>query len=272
MSDDRELLATTARVLTWNVWGRFGPWPAREAALIRTLESLRPDVIALQECWVDRDGESQAARLGKALGYHATHGGGTFLQPDWATASGLLSRWPIEQQEHREFPSADPAIWGGSALFARLAGPRGELRMFSVTLDWPVHASAARQASVRHLAAFALEVAGPTFPTVICGDFNAPPDADELRLLTGRSATVARGFALFDAWEMAGDGPGHTWARSNPWTAQALLPDRRIDYILVGRPQRGGAGHVVRCTLGGTAAEAGVVPSDHYAVVADLRY
>ena len=165
-----------------------------------------------------------------------------------------------------------PDRWGGSALFGRIVGPRGTLSAFSVALDWPPHASAVRQASVRHLASFVLEVAGPAFPTVICGDFNAPPDSDELRMLTGRTDTVAQGFALFDAWEMAGDGSGHTWARSNPWTAPALLPDKRIDYILVGRPRRGGAGHVVACAIAGTEPVAGVVPSDHYAVVANLRY
>jgi hypothetical protein len=29
--------------------------------------------------------------------------------------------------------------------------------------------------------------------------------------------TAAPGFALLDAWEMAGSGSGHTWARGNPW-------------------------------------------------------
>jgi endonuclease/exonuclease/phosphatase family metal-dependent hydrolase len=266
------LLTTTLRVLTWNAWGRFGPWEARETALIRTLEALQPDVIALQECWLDRGGGTQAARLAKALGYHAAYGGGTFLAEDWATGSGLLSRWPIELHEYRELPAPVPNVWDGSALFGRITGPRGSLSAFSVALDWPPDASAARQASVRQLVAFVLEVAGPTFPTIICGDFNAPPDADELRMLTGRAATAAPGFALFDAWEMAGAGSGHTWARSNPWTVPVLLPDRRIDYVLVGRPRRGGAGHVVRCSLAGTEPVGGVVPSDHYAVFADLRY
>jgi endonuclease/exonuclease/phosphatase family metal-dependent hydrolase len=267
-----ELITSTLRVLTWNVWGRFGPWEAREAALIRTLEALQPDVIALQECWLDRGGENQAGRLAEALGYHAAYGGGTFLAEDWATGSGLLSRWPIERHEYREFPALEPEVWGGSALFGRIDGLRGILSAFSVALDWPPHASRARQASVRQLVSFVLEVAGPAFPTIICGDFNAPPDADELRMLTGRTATAAPGFALFDAWEMAGDGSGHTWTRSNPWTEAVLLPDRRIDYILVGRPRRGGAGHVVRCSLAGTEPVAGVVPSDHYAILADLRY
>jgi hypothetical protein len=34
-----DLITTTVRVLTWNVWGRFGPWQEREAALIGTLEA-----------------------------------------------------------------------------------------------------------------------------------------------------------------------------------------------------------------------------------------
>jgi hypothetical protein len=36
--------------------------------------------------------------------------------------------------------------------------------------------------------------------------------------------------------------------------------DRRIDYIVVGRPRRGGVGHVVRCALSGAEPVAGVVP------------
>ena len=34
-----ELITTTLRVMTY-VWGRFGPWQGREAALIRTFETL----------------------------------------------------------------------------------------------------------------------------------------------------------------------------------------------------------------------------------------
>jgi len=267
-----ELLTTTLRVLTWNVWGRFGPWREREAALIHTLRTLDPDIVALQECWRDRSGQDQAAHLARALGYHGAYGGGTFLVEDWATGSAILSRWPIEHHEHRAFPASAPDRWGGSALFGRIAGPRGALAAFSVALDWPLHASAVRQASVRHLVSFVNEVAGAAFPTIIGGDFNAAPDSDELRMLTGRTDTAAPGFALLDAWEMAGNGTGHTWARGNPWAAPALLPDKRIDYILVGRPRRGGAGHVVGCTIAGAEPVKGIVPSDHYAVVADLRY
>ena len=49
-------------------------------------------------------------------------------------------------------------------------------------------------------------------------------------------------------------------------------PARRIDYVLAGWPKRGGLGHVVSAELAGTRPIDGVVPSDHYGVVAELRY
>lgn len=268
-----ELITTSLRVLTWNVWGRLGPWQARETIIRETLRDTQADIVALQECWCDRQGHTLAERLGQALGYHHAYGGGAFLAEDWGIGVALLSRWPITRQEYREFPSPAPEIWGGAALAGQLDGPRGVISVVSTILDWPPPASPVRQASVRHLAAFAREVAGGSMPSIICGDFNASPDSDEIRTLTGRSQPAAPGFVLYDAWEVAGNGgPGYTLARDNPWAAPLLQPDRRIDYIFVGPPRQRGAGHVIRCAVTGTQAINDVLPSDHYAVLADLRY
>ena len=107
----------------------------------------------------------------------------------------------------------------------------------------------------------------------VCGDLNTRPDSDEIRLLTGRSGVATPGLVFYDAWELAGDGgPGTTWSNANPWAAPALFPDRRIDYVLSAWPRPGGAGHPVRCKVIGTEAVDGVLPSDHYCVLADLRY
>ncbi len=41
-----------ARIMTWNVWWRFGPrWRDRQPVLLRTIRDVRPDVVALQESW-----------------------------------------------------------------------------------------------------------------------------------------------------------------------------------------------------------------------------
>ena len=125
----------------------------------------------------------------------------------------------------------------------------------------------------RQLADFIQESARRRDPVVVCGDFNAGPDADEVRMLTGRMATAAPGLVFYDAWEMAGDGtPGLTWSNQNSLAAVALYPDRRLDYVFSAWPRLGGAGHPTRCErLGVLDAD---VPqlSDHYGVVAELRY
>ena len=57
------------------------------------------------------------------------------------------------------------------------------------------------------------------------------------------------------------------------FNAVTLEPDTRIDYILVGWPKLGGCGHVVDVEVAGDRPGTdGLFPSDHFAVVADLRY
>lgn len=50
------------------------------------------------------------------------------------------------------------------------------------------------------------------------------------------------------------------------------MADRRIDYIFSAWPRPGGAGHPVRCELIGAEPVDGIFASDHFGVVADLRY
>ena len=50
-----------------------------------------------------------------------------------------------------------------------------------------------------------------------------------------------------------------------------LEPDRRIDYVLVGWPKAGGRGQVLDVEVVGVEAVDGMVPSDHYGVLATLR-
>ena len=50
-----QLIETTIRIVTWNAWGRYGPWQEREAAIISTLANARPDVVVLTESWARAD-------------------------------------------------------------------------------------------------------------------------------------------------------------------------------------------------------------------------
>jgi endonuclease/exonuclease/phosphatase family metal-dependent hydrolase len=64
--------------------------------------------------------------------------------------------------------------------------------------------------------------------------------------------------------------PGFTWDRGNGYQADSVIPDSRIDYILVGLP-RHGQGKVRSARVAGARPIKDVWPSDHFAVVADVQ-
>jgi endonuclease/exonuclease/phosphatase family metal-dependent hydrolase len=265
------LLTTRLRVLTWNLWWRFGPWEARRPAIAATLARLDADVLCLQEVWDDGT-TCFAAELAEGLGFH--HAYGARLDIDGvAFGNAVLSRWPITDQDVLALP-ADPEVEElRTCLRADIDGPRGPLQVFSTHLNWRFDHSKVRQQQVRAIAEVVAGAKPRTYPPVLCGDFNAVPDSDEIRMLTGRAAGPVDGLVFHDAWDAAGDGgPGHTWSNANPYAVLDLEPDRRIDYVLVGWPKAGGAGHVTSCEVVGTSPVDGVVPSDHYGVLAELRY
>ena len=100
---------------------------------------------------------------------------------------------------------------------------------------------------------------------LLTGDLNAPPTTPEIRALTA---------VAVDAWVAGGgdaDG-GHTLSAANPLAPRAAwwLLDQRIDYVLA-RPGTPADPVVVeRAFLAGEPRD-GRHPSDHFAVVADLR-
>ena len=187
--------------MTWNLWGRFGPFKQRTAAIVIVISEIAPDVVLLQECWLDANGAQQCAVLGETLAMHHCSSGGELLFGDWGPTNAVLSRWPIAEQRVIELPALDPTEWGGLALRVLIDGPRGPLLAYCVALDWPPTASMARQHALRHLAG---EVVADTAEVkallVVGGDFNAAPSSDELRMLTGEREPAHPGFVLFDAW------------------------------------------------------------------------
>ena len=266
------LVDTTMRIVTWNVWGRFGDGEERQGGIEDALASAEPDIVCLVESWATPETD-QAERVGERLGLEHRLFVGDWGQDGWTSGIGVVSRWPIAGHERLPLPGDDGA-GVGEALSVAVDGPRGLVQLFVVMLDHPLGASGLRQAQVRQLADLVDRTTRRRHPVVVCGDFNAGPDSGELRMLTGRCETPVPGLVFYDAWEMAGDGtPGHTWSNRNPLAAIALWPDRRIDHILSAWPRAGGAGHPTRCELlGVTDGPDAPQLSDHYGLAADLRY
>jgi endonuclease/exonuclease/phosphatase family metal-dependent hydrolase len=266
-----DLIDTRLRVATWNVWWRFGPWEERQPAIAETLRDLDADVIALQEVWDVDDGPGQAEVLADALGYEHVFAAG-FDAGEASFGNAVLSRWQIAASDTRTLPTTPSTDEFRVALKVEVDGPRGRFELFTTHLNWRYDESHVRQAQVRALAEFVGESKNRSYPPIVCGDFNAEPDSDEIRMLTGRASVPVPRLVFVDAWDVAGHGPGYTWSNDNPFAARDLEADRRIDYVLVGWRKERGAGHVVGARVAAIDPVAGVYPSDHYAVVAELRY
>ncbi|WP_432193008.1 endonuclease/exonuclease/phosphatase family protein [Streptomyces sp. bgisy027] len=267
------------RVVTWNLWWRFGPWAERQKAILAVLKDLRPDAVGLQEVWSAR-GENLAEWLAGELGLHwtwaASDDSGRWQrrigEPGVEVGNAVLSRWPVIEQDILRLPAPESLYDGRLAFYARLATPTHEVPFFTTHLTSGPSASAVRSAQVTALAEFvAAHRQGTDFPPVSTGDFNAWPDSDEIRLFGGyKTAPAVPGQVLLDAWEYAETGaPWATWDPVNPYVGP-MSPRARIDYIHVGSPGPGGLGHVRAVRRAGDGPVDGVWPSDHAAVVADL--
>jgi endonuclease/exonuclease/phosphatase family metal-dependent hydrolase len=262
------------RAATWNLGHRFGEHHRRHQAIIATLRSANLDIVCLQEVWADEDGQDQVDLLTDALSVHSVRTPSIFWRGQ-SFGNAVLSRWPILESDTVALTDAKGERTPRTLLFAVIDSPFGVITCVSTHFEHRFDRSSTRMAQAAQLCAEIVRRrsnAETTFPTIVGGDLNAVPDSDEVRMITGRSAPTERGLVLTDSWEMAGDGsPGYTWARSNPHLADATWPNRRLDYLLVSWPRPKTIGVPLMAELLGTESVDGIVPSDHYGVVVDLR-
>ena len=122
------------------------------------------------------------------------------LERDGArSGNAILSRWPIVAHEVRTLPRdgatarSTTKAKSGSCVFAEVDGPRGPIQMFCAHLSWRDDHSAIRQEQVAEICRFVREHRPRPFPAVLCGDLNAEPRSDEIRMLTGRAAAPVPG-------------------------------------------------------------------------------
>jgi len=265
-----ELIKTRLRVLTWNVWWQYGPWQERYRAIEKIVGDVDADLIGLQEVW-SANGRNLAGMLAERFGYQHVYHALNFKDAV-GFGNAILSRWPIERTEMRELPGVQGRDEKRLVLAVETRGPRGPVQFFCTHLNHLIHDSEIRQRQVATIAQL-VEAMGPRdYVPIICGDFNTVPTSDEIRMLTGETIVPVAGRTFRDAWSEVGRGPGYTWDNKNPFAAQSLEPDKRIDYLFAGYPKDRGAGHIVKCELVGNVPVDGVWASDHFGLMAELRY
>jgi endonuclease/exonuclease/phosphatase family metal-dependent hydrolase len=271
-----------ARIVTLNCWNVSEPLVERAAVIRAGLAALAPEVVAFQEIVVRDDGFDQGALLLDAARYFRVFGpafrwdGDGGMLPHDGDGGGfgnlIASVWPIVRSEVRRLPGGD-GDEPRTAIGALLETPAGVLPVVTTHLDWERDHGWVRERQVVALDRFAREWArGGDLPPILLGDFNARPDATEMRYLRGLASLEGRSTYWQDAWEMAGSPhPGFTWDNRNRFASYAGEPNERIDYILVGHPDDLGRGRIETAGLAFEEPSVGVYASDHFGVVADVR-
>lgn len=283
------------RVVTLNLWGTEAPLETRLALAAEQLRELRPDVVALQEVrplpgmgperttahWL-ADELSLVAHYRPAL----TWSEGAFGSGEPAGQEGLalLTRFDAAQLTATTLPEARPDETR-ILLSAELKTPAGPIWLHTTHLHYRLADGLAREAQVlacdAHITACGRQ--NESAPQIFCGDFNATPDADEMRFLRGLTTLGGRRTHFQDAWltrpEFESDGAraGLTWSSDNEQTRplRSLDIDRRIDYIYVTSRKRDGRGTIHRCRVVLTRrvgeGRESLCASDHYGVMADVQ-
>lgn len=259
----------TFRAATLNIWNRMGPWEERLVAIRAGLEALAPDVIGLQEV-LRFPGFDQGALIAEGLGYEVVWGHASDNH-GYPMGNAILSRWPVVREEVVALPDGG-SDESRSLVFAELRSPYGPIPFFSTHLNWKSHHGHVRVLQVKAIAdAIEARVGAGSFPPVVVGDFNADPDADEIRFLKGLTGLGGPCVYFADAFGVAGDGsPGTTYSKRNTFAEPLREPERRIDYVFVRGPDDVQRGEPRDARVCFDEPIGGVYPSDHFGVVATI--
>jgi endonuclease/exonuclease/phosphatase family metal-dependent hydrolase len=289
------MVDSVLRVVQLNAGSLLEPgWVDRRLEVVAWLRRLEPDVVCFEEVWQDDNTENTAgwvAEHAPDLDYHWSFGGASFssqLWPDQSLrfGSAVLSRWPIDHSKHHLLPTAptDEVVLSGvpwELFHVRTAG----LDVFTCHLAPAPSHGLHRQVQVLAIDEIIREVRDDldtlgtpghrreAMPPILCGDFNAEPESDEIRFLCSLTALSGRTTFYQDAWRAAGEGSGYTqdW-RANPIADSMNLNRKRIDYVFVGDPywRVGNAGRVLAAELAFHEPLTGVLASDHYGLCVDV--
>jgi endonuclease/exonuclease/phosphatase family metal-dependent hydrolase len=283
--------ATRLRLVTLNLWGTEPPLERRLALADRQLAALDADVIALQE--VKPHGDATTAHaLAARRGDHVLYvpalqwDDGAFGPGSRGGEEGLalVSRWPMLARRARRLPEVRPTE-ARLLLSAQLATPAGPIWVHTTHLHYRLDDGAARAAQMIAIDETIRRCGrgNDDPPQLLCGDFNATPDSDEVRFLRGLTSLAGRRTHFQDAWRRCHDEPGRaggpadgiTWSADNAHTRplRSLDLDRRIDYVFVTTRKKDGRGtvHDCRVVLTERDGDDAICASDHYAVCADVQ-
>lgn len=221
-------------------------WRERRHEVLAWLDRLDADIVCLQEIWQDNQHQNTAEWLvEQRRGRWFWCFGGLAVPPAFGAdeslrfGSAILSRWPIDEHELFVLPGTDPTSDNpfDAVELELLAGRTAGIDVFSTHLFPMPQRASVRRSQVLFIDQRVTAWRNPNspLPPVLCGDFNAEPESDEIRFLCGLTSIDGHDTWWQEAWRAAGQvDPGYTQHPVNPYYATFNLPPKRIDYVFIG--------------------------------------
>ena len=221
----------TFTVLSFNVYGApESEWPTRLGMILDEIETLKPDVICLQEI-VETPGSQGADNRAKILadslfertgiGYNYTWQRTHFSWSIFDEGIAIMSPHIILESDFVDLPRG---LFNRKSLWAKVLTQSGIVNLFNTHLSFG-NQEDVRIEQVKAIKAFVSEKSTQNIASanVLCGDFNAIPDSPPIQLLTEEDTS---GTIYLDSWDIINPSdPGLAMPSDNP--------DARIDYIML---------------------------------------
>jgi len=171
-------------VVTLNLWHDEGDWAKREALIAKTLDSLKPDIIALQEVLQHDRLPNQAQTLAVALGYRYV-----FVSVDPPGAAKRYGNAILTKQRFvaDDWKALQPLDDYRTVAHARIAVGTCTVELYATHLNYTDEGAEIRRRQVGDLLDY-LRTTSKGGPVLVVGDLNAPADAPELAAFTPRFA------------------------------------------------------------------------------------
>jgi endonuclease/exonuclease/phosphatase family metal-dependent hydrolase len=268
------------RVLTMNLWQRYGAWADRRAVIIEGIRRIQPDLVAFAESIKTDDYDQAVDLLGSD--FHVHHA--KTRDPNGMGIS-VASRWTTTRVDEVNL-TVSPRTEGFpcAALVAETQPPdsAGPLLFVNHFPNWQLDFEHERELQALATARLVEERVGKVeMPVIVAGDFDADPDATSVRFWSGRHSLSGISVCYRDAWESVHPNePGPTFTPVNPLVKDGVVkgmqpfrdwPFRRIDYIFLRFGAHGGlAPDIVACERVFAEPVRGVWASDHFGLIAEF--
>jgi endonuclease/exonuclease/phosphatase family metal-dependent hydrolase len=272
-------------VANWNIWGKSANYESRLPDILNTLRSVNADVVGLVEVFKDGS-ELQVEALAHELGYPHWDYAAIHDDPENEKAGtpwgvGVLSRYPLNDRLELLQPNPDSYFALPAVLLITTVDSSFGPFDFAVICEWGLSWSGygVTGTTDRHDAYQAFTTAlsdrsEKRLAPILLGDFNTPPDTDDIRKLTGKIPHDSYAMSFLDTWALQhGVEGGWTFdGTSNAHLRHRPFGKHRIDYIMTGTgPSYEYLWRTNEVAVFGQYGSDLLPPSDHYGVRAVLE-